>query len=132
MIVVDTSALAAILFDEPDAFVYAAALFRSRQTVIGAPTAFELHTVMIRRKGPSYTARADALLARARIEILPWASDHVALAIHALRTFGGGPANLNYGDCMTYAVASHLHVPLLYKGDDFAHTDVRSALQSGL
>ncbi len=128
MIVAETSALAAILFDEPEAERFLATLFASRRTVIGAPTAFELRVVVTRRKGAAFVHIVDTLLARSQIEIIAWDGDHLLLANEALRRYGGRPAKLNYGDCMAYAVARSLDAPLLYKGKDFAHTDIRSAL----
>lgn len=59
---------------------------------------------------------------------MPWTEEHVVLATDALVRFSGRPARLNYGDCMAYAVAKALDAPLLFKGDDLSHTDVRRAL----
>lgn len=128
MIVVDTSALIAILFNEPDADTLARALILSDRAVIGAPTAFEFRLVVARKKGVGMLGRADALLAAPTVRIVAWQPAFVALADDALARFGGRPAKLNYGDCMAYALARSLDAPLLYKGDDFAQTDIRSAL----
>lgn len=128
MIVADTSALAAILLKEHDSHLYATALFGSSRTLIGAPTAFELRIVIERKLGYDLVETVDTLLAQAQIEIVAWTADHLALADEALRRFGGRPASLNYGDCMAYAVAKALDAPLLYRGNDFSRTDIRSAL----
>lgn len=61
------------------------------------------------------------------IRIVPFEAAYVAIAQAALVTFGGRPAQLNYGDCMCYALAKSLDLPLLFKGNDFAHTDIRPA-----
>lgn len=128
MIAVDTSALAAILFDEPDSDLYRETLISAQRKFIGAPTAFELRIVVKRRHGYSFVDRIDRLLRAAEMEIVSWTGDDLLLADEAMRQFSGRPVNLNYGDCMSYAMAKRLDVPLLYKGSDFAHTDIRSAL----
>lgn len=76
------------------------------------------------------TADTEALLARPRFRIVPWSDALVAIARDAFLTYGKGrhPAGLNFGDCMSYALAKSLDAPLLYKGEDFAKTDVRSAV----
>ncbi len=128
MIAVATSALAAILFEEPDSERYLIALFASQRTVIGTPTALELRTVLTRRKGDAFADLGDSLLRRSRIEVVSWTAEHLLLAKDALRRFGGRPASLNFGDCMAYAIAKAFDAPLLYKGEDFARTDVRPVL----
>jgi len=128
VIVADTSAFVAIIFDEPEAATFAAILERAEQVVVGAPTALELNTVLFRKGGDGGLARAADILAAPKLHILAWEAHHVPIAVAALRRFGGRPARLNFGDCMVYAVAKALDAPLLYKGEDFARTDIRSAL----
>lgn len=128
MIVADASAFAAIIFNEADAQLYADALRDHAAIIVPAPTIFELRLVIHRRFGPNYTLRADTLLTAPSIQIVPWTETHVALAIEALQRFSGRPARLNFGDCMVYAVAKSLDLTLLYKGEDFARTDIRPAL----
>jgi len=126
--VVDTSALYAILLDEAEAIDLRDALASADQSVMSAPSLFELKLVLWRRYGQHHVSAADRLVASAEIVILPFEAAHVELAIAALRRFGGKPSRLNYGDCMSYALAKSLDAPLLYKGDDFALTDIKSAL----
>lgn len=125
MIVADTSALMAILLGEPDAAALARALRGAESVVMGAPTAFELRLSMFKRLGERSVTMVDEILARADVRIVPFEPDHVGLAFDALARFGGAPAQLNYGDCMCYAVAKALDAPLLFKGRDFAATDLR-------
>ncbi|WP_137899704.1 type II toxin-antitoxin system VapC family toxin [Sphingomonas sp. 2SG] len=128
MIVADTSAFAAIILNEPDAMVYAEALRDSATIIVSAPTILELRSVLYRRFGADYMLRADTLLAAPSIQVVPWTEAHLPIAVDALQRFGGRPARLNFGDCMVYAIAKALDAPLLYKGEDFARTDIRSAL----
>jgi ribonuclease VapC len=133
LIAVDTSALIAILLREYDASAFEEAIFQNQRIFIGAPTAFEFTMVAyIRtRAEPESDADAARLLALPGLEIVSWTQGHVALADAAFRRFGKGqghPAQLNYGDCMSYALARALDVPLLFKGGDFALTDVVPAL----
>lgn len=133
MIVVDTSALIAIYFREAEAPQFEQALFDARQAVIAAPTALEFIMVgqgnVLRRPKP--TGEPDALLSRPGLRIEPWTDYHLTVARNAFARFGKGqghPAQLNFGDCMAYALAKSLDAPLLYKGDDFACTDIRAAI----
>jgi ribonuclease VapC len=128
MIVVDTSALIAIVFNEPDAQQYLDALANADRVVIAAPSVLELRTVLCRKLGRDHMFDADALLALPSLEIADWTADDLGFATDALRRFGGRPASLNFGDCIVYALAKRLDAPLLYKGEDFARTDIRPAL----
>lgn len=133
MIAVDTSAIIAILHREPEADALAAALYGAQRRLIGAPTLFEMHQVMGGRHGKAGIKVADDFLTGAGIETLDWTAQMARLATDAFMRFGKGqghPAQLNFGDCMAYAVAKSLDVPLLFKGDDFAKTDIRSALEA--
>lgn len=128
MIVVDTSALYAILLDEAEAIAFRDALALSDRSVMSAPSLFELKLVLWRRYDQRYIEAAGRLVASANIDIVPFEPTHAELAVAALQRFGGRPAQLNYGDCMSYALAKSLDAPLLYKGGDFALTDIRSAI----
>lgn len=128
MIVADTSALAAIVLGEADADIYASRISVENVVVLGAPTAFELRLAMRRRIGPGAGPRVDAVLSYPNIRIVPFGREHLALATEALARFAGRPAKLNYGDCMAYAIAKAYDAPLLFKGDDFARTDLHPAL----
>ena len=132
MIAVDTSALLSIVFGEADAPQMLAAI-ESASCVVGAPTAFEARMVVAMRGPPEAVGALERVLAEPNLRILSFESDHVLLAQGAFSTYGRGrghPARLNFGDCMTYAVAKRDDLPLLYKGDDFVHTDLRPALNA--
>lgn len=128
MIAVDTSALFAIYADEPEADRFMEIVATSGGAAIGTPTAFEFQLVVKKRAGLAGIDRAGRLLSFEPFEIVAWTPDLVAVATDALVRFGGAPAKLNFGDCMAYALAKSLNVPLLFKGGDFAATDVRAAV----
>jgi ribonuclease VapC len=133
LIAVDTSAIIAVLHREPEADALAAALYGAQRPMIGAPTLFEMHQVMGGRHGKAGIEVADDFLVDAGIETLDWTVQMARLATDAFLRFGKGqghPAQLNFGDCMAYAVAKALDAPLLFKGDDFARTDILSALET--
>jgi ribonuclease VapC len=127
--VIDSSALVAMLLKEPerDAFVEAIRLAPLR--LLAAPTAVEAGIVVLSRLGEAGLTDLEALYDETRIEVVPLAQRHVALAIEAFRRFGRGrdPAGLNFGDCFSYALAVATGEPLLFKGNDFARTDVKRA-----
>lgn len=128
--IVDSSALLAVVLAEDDADQYALALRRSGECRIGAPTLLECTIVMLRRNGEGGVARLDDFVAEFRLEVLRFGPEDLAVARAALVSYGKGrhPARLNFGDCMAYATAKVRGEPLLYKGDDFARTDVEPAL----
>jgi ribonuclease VapC len=130
VIALDTSALVALIFSEREALAFAERLAREQRIVIGAPTALETRMVVFGRTGTADLIEVDRILGRPEVEVVAWSTVHAALAFDAFRRFGKGnhPASLNYGDCMSYAVARHADAPLLYKGDDFTRTDIVSAL----
>ena len=130
MIVVDTSALVAILKREDDADTLTSAIAGAPQALIGAPTKLELLLVMGRKQQRAGVDDALALMNQLAIQVCDWTDAMSAIASEALLTYGKSfhPAALNFGDCMAYALAKSLDAPLLYKGDDFAQTDIRSAL----
>ena len=131
MIVVDSSALIAILLQEEGADKFALAMEVDERLLISAATLVESGAVALSRGGESLLARLQAIIADAGIEVLPVTLDQANVATEAYCQYGRGigrPACLNFGDCFSYALAKVLNQPLLYKGDDFARTDLRSAL----
>lgn len=129
--IVDSSALAAMLFDEIDAPRHREALVNATHLRMSSATFAEIGIVVDSRAGLAAGRRLDRLISDLEIEIVPVDADQATIARQAYREFGRGsghPARLNFGDCFSYALASVTDEPLLFKGDDFAHTDVRSAL----
>jgi len=129
--IVDSSAVVAILGAEPEAAACVAAIEHATIRRISAVSFVEAAIVLDRRRDPVVSRRFDQLVQSARLAIEPVTEAQARLAREAYRDFGRGsghPANLNFGDCFAYALARSTGEPLLYKGDDFTHTDVRSAL----
>ena len=128
MIVVDTSALVAVLFGEPGSDEVERHLLEA-QCVMSAPTWVELGIVIEAKTGAAGTQLLEELLSRIRLEIIPADAQLAQDAIVAWRRFGKGrhPAGLNYGDTFSYALARQLGQPLLFVGDDFIHTDIEAA-----
>jgi ribonuclease VapC len=129
--VVDTSALVAILQGEAEADAFRRELSVRRKTTISVVTAFEAFAVVSPRWGAEGTRRLDALIENADIAHVAVDQRQMQLAKEAYGRFGRGsghPARLNFGDCFSYALARSLDAPLLYKGDDFSRTDIRSAI----
>jgi ribonuclease VapC len=124
--VIDTSALVAILLNEPEAAVFAARIAEASHRLVSAASLLEASIVIETRFGEEGGRDLDLLLHRAGIEISPVTAEQVELARTAWRRFGKGRhrAALNFGDCFVYALAKTSGSPLLYKGDDFAHTDL--------
>lgn len=130
MIVVDTSAIMAILNGEPEAAAITDLLSLADDLIMAAPTKFELLMVAVGRKEEPGRDMAEALLAQFNMVVAPWTDEHARLAADAFLRFGKGrhKAALNFGDCMSYALAKSVDAPLLFKGNDFAETDVKAAL----
>jgi len=128
LIAVDTSALIAILFDEPEAEAFIALIGAHDRALVGAPTALEFRMVALRQANSAEDAAA--MLGEPPFEIVPFGEAHGAAALRAFTRFGRGrhPAQLNFGDCMAYAVAEVAGCPLLFKGDDFSRTDIKPAV----
>jgi ribonuclease VapC len=131
LIVVDTSALVAILEGEPDADDLAALLFADDESRIASATYLEACIVRGGRAGRAGLGDLDGLLDGFSITIVDTSAHQARLAREAFLRFGKGlhPAALNFGDCFAYALAKELDAPLLFKGDDFARTDIRPALK---
>lgn len=129
MIVVDSSALVAIILREDDRDRFADALLNT-PSGIGTPSLVETQIVLVRRRIIDATAILQRILAALNVQTLPFDAEMTGLAWSAFLAYGKGRhrAKLNFGDCMAYAVAKSHDAPLLYKGEDFTHTDIRSAL----
>jgi ribonuclease VapC len=131
-VIVDSSAIIAILAGEPEASAFSSALESASHVAIAAPTLVELHVVADRARDPRARSALDDLLRAVDPEIVAFTVEHATIAREAHRNFGRGSghrARLNFGDCFAYALAKATGQPLLYKGDDFGHTDIRSALE---
>lgn len=127
-LVVDTSAIVAIVMEEPEAADFIAALASARSRVLTSVNLLEAQIVLTFGKGmPAGTA--EDLVARENIEVISFDEDLSNLAFDAYRRFGKGrhPTKLNMGDCAAYALAKSRGWPLLYKGADFTQTDVERA-----
>ena len=130
--IVDTSALIAILRAEPDAAAVARALVEADAARLSAANFVEAAAVIDGSRDPIASRRYDDLLREAGIVVEPVTEVQARLARQAYRDFGKGsghPAQLNLGDCFAYALAKDADEPLLYKGTDFAATDIASALR---
>jgi len=131
MIVVDTSALVAVLDREPEAARYAEAMLAAETCLLSAITLYEASVVMLMRRGPAGVDDLRSLLTLINAEILPFTDADSMIATAAYRRFGKGrqtAASLNICDCAAYGLAQSRNLPLLYKGDDFSQTDIRSCL----
>ena len=129
--IVDTSAIIAILVGEPERNVFLEAILADPAPKASAGTVLELGIVVDRLEDPIATRRVDDLVETLGIEIVPVTADHVTLGRAAYRDFGRGSghrARLNFGDCFAYALARSTGEPILYKGDDFIHTDAIPAV----
>lgn len=129
MIAIDTSALVAIAKNELEQEAFAD-LISVEGAVIGAPTLFETRLVLQSLLDGGADRYVDAIVANPSVSVVDFTIGHYRLAAAAFVKYGRGqshPAKLNFGDCMSYAVAKLEDVPLLYKGRDFVHTDIRPA-----
>jgi ribonuclease VapC len=126
--VLDTSAVLAILLQEPVADRLVAAVDSDRTRLISAATAVEASLVLLGRYGEAGEPLLDRFLRGIGAEVVPVGDEQVTLARDAALRFGRGrhPAALNFGDCFSYALATALGEPLLFVGDDFARTDVEA------
>ena len=129
-LVVDTSAVVCIAIGEADAEAYVVALSAVTTKLLPAPAYLECAMVLSGRLGVASTTRLAEVLTTAGITIEPFTQEMAQLAITAFHTYGKGrhKASLNFGDCFVYSAVKVLGLPLLYKGNDFAQTDISSAL----
>jgi ribonuclease VapC len=130
-VIVDTSALVAILRAEPEAAACAAAIEAAAERRISAANFLEAAIVIDGARDPIASRRFDDLVREASFVIEPVTEAQARIARDAYRDFGKGsghPAQLNFGDCFAYALARAAGEPLLFKGTDFSHTDIAPAL----
>lgn len=130
-VIVDSSALVAILHDEPEAASYLRAIYAAGRCRISAANFVETAIVIDAGRSPVASRRLDDLIRGAQIVIEPVTERQARIAREAYRDFGRGsghPARLNFGDCFAYALARERGEPLLFKGDDFSQTDIAPAL----
>jgi ribonuclease VapC len=129
-VIVDTSAMMAILLLEPEAAAFSEILLRANRPRMSAGNLVELTVTSTRRELPIASTLVEAAVRRARLVIEPVTLEQAAIARSAYLAYGRGQhrARLNFGDCFAYALAKATGEPLLYKGDDFGLTDVKSAL----
>lgn len=128
--ILDSSAVMAILLREPDALAYAAAIAAATRRAISAANWFEAAIIADRRGNAVAREAFEPFFATFAVEVAPVTVDQARRARAAYRAFGRGnhPAALNYGDCFAYALAKERGEALLFKGQDFPQTDIASAL----
>ena len=128
--ILDTSALIAVLFREPEAALYTQLIHDANRCAISGGTFLELSIVIERQGAPETYRQCDMFFRRAGIVIEPFTVEQAHVARQAFHDFGKGrhPAGLNFGDCFAYALAKVTGEPLLFKGEDFKKTDIVSAL----
>ncbi|MFN2494799.1 MAG: type II toxin-antitoxin system VapC family toxin [Pseudonocardiaceae bacterium] len=125
--IVDTSALIAILRDEPEAEMFAIALAAAPAPRVSAANYLETAIVIDTSRDPIASRHVDDLVTKSKLVIEPVTAEQAAIARAAYRDFGKGsghPAQLNFGDCFAYALAKCTDEPLLFKGADFSQTDL--------
>lgn len=129
MIAVDASVIVAMLLEEPEAETFARLLLQGSGH-ISAVSIYEAETVILRRRDVTLASAVRGLIARFGVRIVAFDDDQARLASSAYARFGKGvhPARLNLADCAAYALAESMNAPLLYKGDDFAQTDVAAVV----
>ncbi|MGH2968656.1 MAG: type II toxin-antitoxin system VapC family toxin [Solirubrobacteraceae bacterium] len=127
--VIDTSALVAVLFDEPERADFVNRIATDGRRLISAATLVEAGILVEARRGESAGRELDVFLHRAGVLCVAVDEQQATIARAAWRTFGKGrhPAALNYGDCFSYALARVSGEPLLFKGEDFSQTDIARA-----
>jgi ribonuclease VapC len=127
--IVDTSALIAILFEEPEGHLFDVAILNNADCRISSASYLEAAMVLLARKGADGVRSLDLLILRMGIGIVSFSESHARLARFAFERYGKGfhPAKLNFGDCMAYALAKETGEELLFKGTGFAQTDIAVA-----
>jgi ribonuclease VapC len=124
--VVDSSSLIAILFSEPEAESFYACIARDEVKIASVATILETTIAAVRKKGDHMVENVDALVSSLDLEIVAMDLRQMHMARKAFLRFGKGrhAAQLNFGDCISYALAKTTDEPLLFKGTDFGHTDI--------
>lgn len=129
--IVDSSAIFTVINREPGWESYVSALDDARTVRMSAANLLEVSIVADNAGDPMLGRRLDEFLVEASVEVVEVTEEQARVGRAAHRDFGRGsghPARLNFGDCFAYALAKVTREPLLFRGDDFSHTDVRSAL----
>ena len=132
---VGTSALIAIMDNEPERRRFNELIEAAPATYVSAASLLETRIVLFVRSGDNAVLALDSFLLKSRMNVVEVSSRIADIAFDAYRQYGKGTghgAALNYGDCFSYALARHLSLPLLFKGDDFSKTDIRSAADEHL
>ena len=127
MIIVDTSALIAVMLDEPEKEKFIETISGAESIRVGSATLLESRMVLARKKGRSAVRDLDAFIETSGMEIEPVTVEDADLAFDAFLRYGkgsGSGAALDFGDCFSYALAKRLNAPLLFKGNDFPQTDI--------
>jgi ribonuclease VapC len=129
--VIDTSAVLAILQLERDAEELARPIERASERLMSSVSFLEASIVSLNRRGPAGVSKLEAFAAVSQLDIVGFDAEQARVARDAYDRYGKGrhPASLNFGDCASYALAATRALPLLFKGDDFAKTDVRSVVE---
>src|SRR5437868_14619293 len=124
--VIDTSAILAILFAEPEAKELADLIAKDSRRLLSAATTLELMIVVEAKKGEAGGRELDLFLHHSKIDIVPFDFEQAEIARQAWQIYGKGnhPASLNFGDCFAYALSKQSGEPLLFKGNDFNQTDI--------
>jgi ribonuclease VapC len=127
--IVDASAMVAILLEEPEGHLFDVAMVRSAICRMSSASFLESSMILESRKGADGVRDLDLQIVRFRIEIVPFTEAQAWLAREAFKRYGKGrhPAKLNFGDCMSYALAKETGEELLFKGTGFALTDIAVA-----
>lgn len=129
--VIDTSALLAILFNEPESNAFAREMENATRLIMSSASYLEAAMLIDRRLDAAHRSKLDGIIAELEIHVEPVTFEQAKLARQAFEQFGKGrhPAALNYGDCFTYALAKATREPLLFKGNDFSKTDLPPAVK---
>ena len=127
--ILDSSALVAIVCEEPGAEDLANRIARARTVAIGAPAVAETQLVLTNKLGPNGAAMVNQFMEEARVLVVPFGRDHISSFMDAFQRYGKGrhPAALNMGDCFSYSIARVAGQPLLFVGNDFPKTDITPA-----
>ncbi len=129
MIIVDSSALVAILLNEPESEIFFNIISLADEALMSSSNLVEAGVVMESRHGIGGSQNLDSLISELKLEIVPFTPEQAEIARKAFRDYGKGrhPAGLNICDCYAYALAKYYDAPLLFKGSDFSQTDIKIA-----
>ena len=131
--VIDSSAIVAIALREADAEAFSVALAETAPKFMSLVTYFETASVLLQKRPTNGLSFVNEIVHETVIDLVPFDHDQIEAAIMARRLYGrgmGNAAQLNFGDCFSYALAKTRNLPLLFKGDDFVHTDIEPAIAS--